>query len=89
MKTNTNMKTEITKESLEKYGMKLTGDPEVPMLKVLGEGSAGMVTIGVSRYRNADEFTMSFDGGMFYLNIECIEDLEKFESMIQSYEPNY
>lgn len=83
------MKTDITKESLEKYGMKLTGNPAVPMLKVLGNGSAGEITIGVSRYRNADEFTLSFPEGMFYLNIECIEDLEKLESMVQSYEPNY
>jgi hypothetical protein len=83
------MKTEITKESLEKFGMKLTGDPAVPMLKFLGVGSAGTLTLGVSRYRNADEFTLSFPEGMFYLNISCIEDLEKFESMLQSYEPNY
>lgn len=83
------MKTEITKESLEKFGMKLTNDPAVPMLKVLGDGNAGAITIAVSRYRNADELTIGTGDGIFYLNIECIEDLEKLESMIASYESNY
>jgi len=84
-----NIKTPITKESLEKWGMKLTGDPGCPMDKVLGESEDGKISIGVVRYHNVDEFALSSQDGIFYLNISCIEDLVKLESMLVSYEPNY
>lgn len=83
------MKTEITKESLEKFGMVIDPDsPISPAKKVFVENDGdAKLTLAVTRYRNCDEFAIVIDGvGQIYLNINSIEDLEAVEKLISTFD---
>lgn len=92
------MRTPITKESLIAYGMQETGDPVVPLKKIISvdeddvpnDDDQPHMAICVSRYRNADELTLSLpNAGLLYLNIGSIEELKTFEETIQMWEPEF
>jgi hypothetical protein len=80
----------ITKEQLIEFGMVETGDPFVPMRKVLGEGEEGEISINVTHERNITELVLRLpDGAAIFLTIATIEELKAFEMCIGSWSPNY
>lgn len=74
------MKTEITRKSLLKFGMRETLDPVVPMKKVIVTSGDEEVAIAVTRYFNVYHIALVIRGtGQLLLNAESIEDLEVIE----------
>lgn len=80
---------EITKESLIAFGMKEVGGEAraiFSMNKVISVGEDTM-SICVTNVRNASELCLILpDGAFLYLKAESIEDLQRFEKCIGSYE---
>jgi len=80
------MKTEITKESLLKFGMRETLEPIVPMEKFLTNGDEE-VSIAVTCYFNVDQIALVITGvGQLLLNVESIEDLEVIERLAPKFD---
>lgn len=80
--------TKITLESLKTFGMVETGDPGVPMKKVLltmDDGTA--LSLAVNRFRNVNDFCIfTPNGDAILLNIESIEDLRTMERLIGGFD---
>lgn len=80
----------ITLESLKAFGMVETGDPGVPMEKILLSVDNGNLSIAINRYYNVNQFCiMTPSGDSISLNIESITDLETMERLIGGFDPNY
>lgn len=81
------MKTELTKESLLKFGMILTDDPVSPMSKKLETGGDAEVHLSVTRYFNCDQLALVIYGvGQILLDVKCIEDLEYIEKLAPKFD---
>lgn len=86
------MKTEeITKESLLKFGFKITKDNPLDLCeKVLSEPNEDEDTLVLvlTHERNKNEFAIRTPDGVLFLNAS-LEQLAVIEKCITGYEPNY
>lgn len=81
---------EITLESLKVFGMVETGDPGIPMEKILLSVDNGNLSLAINRFYNVNQFCiMTPNGDSIPLNIESIADLETMERLIGGFDPNY
>lgn len=89
--------TPITRQSLLDNGWKETGDHVIPCKKTLTDKGAddydpdsGEIELVLHRWHNNDTFALSLpDGSMVNINPQNQEELNIFERLIISYEPNY
>lgn len=87
----------ITSEQLLENGWQQTNDPVIPAKKCLSDKTdedydpeEGDIELIVHRYNNCNMFALALpDGSLVNINPASIEDLNTFERLILSYEPNY
>lgn len=91
MKRKKQNESTITPEQLTANGWKKSKDPAVPWKKRIGRSKdVGVLALIVHRWNGTPMFAISLpDGAIVNINPGSIDELNAFEKMILSYEPNW